>query len=166
MHIRKCGYVFSAKINKFAKTKPMKLIVFLTIILSIFNKGCFNNSKDDTKETPFEREQRLVNEYEKQVVISKGKDTYYIPKGEISWYFNADSFYSIHEAKIKDNISFFDTLGNIIYQAIIVDFKEGKPIIKCQDLKTAEYYTTVLNIDSIRDLERKYPYEIKSYRHK
>jgi Rps23 Pro-64 3,4-dihydroxylase Tpa1-like proline 4-hydroxylase len=141
------------------------LIISFTLIIAEQCDKLKKNKKNQNQENAFERENSIISEYHKQVVISKGGETFFIPKEEIPWYFSKGEFLPIENSQSEDNISFFDTLGNIEYQAIIVSRSEEKTILKCQDLSTAEYYITELNIDSIRDLKKDYPYTIKVYRH-
>lgn len=146
----------------------MKLLLFLHFTVLLISKQC-SNCRDNCREKQdisYEREDKLIREYHEQVVISKGKEAFFIPKEEISWYFNNGEFLDINKAKIDDNVSFFDTLGNIEYQAIVVDIRNKKIFIRCKDLKNAKYYNTELIVDSVRDLTKKYPYVIKVYRFK
>ena len=120
--------------------------------------------KEEANETAFDREDQLISEYHKQVVISKGDSSFFIPKGEISWYFNPKNFIDTGLAKVGDNISFFDISGNIIYQALLIDTSYFKKKIRCQDLTTGEYYITELNIDSIRGLNSRNVKYLHAYR--
>lgn len=122
--------------------------------------GCESN-KNSTKPLSSNSTEK---EYHKQMILSKGDSSLFIPKHEINWYFKKENFFVIDSAIIGDNISFFDTVGNIIYQALIVDFENGKPIIKCIDLKKTNYYNTQLLIDSIKDLKKNQKYIIKVYK--
>ncbi len=136
----------------------MKFYIIIPILFLL--ASCKNTSE----ESSFEREKRMIDEYHRKVVESKGEKTFFIPKNEISWYFNNKKKISLENAIIGDNISFFDTLGNIQYQAIIDTIIDKKIVIECLDLMEAEYYFVELKIENIRDLKSNYPYEIKIFR--
>ena len=140
----------------------MKIISIMLTLVSITLNQC--NQNPSNKETATQREQRLISEYERKTVIEKGMETYFIPREHVSWFYYKENFYDTNQAKVNDNVCFFDTLGNIVYQARVVDILNSTKIIKCQNLKTAEYYITVLKQDSILDLKKQYPLLIKLYR--
>lgn len=139
-----------------------KILFYFLLLLSF--QSCSQNSGN--KETAKEREQRLIDEYHKQVVLSKGKEALFIPKEEIEWYFEKNNFTTLDNAAINDNVCFFDTLGNIQYQALVVGIEKDIITVQCQNLKTTEYYKAPLNVNEIIDLEKNYPYEIKIYKRK
>jgi len=140
----------------------MKLSSYL-IILSVllFTFSCKNSLK---KETAFDREGRLINEYHRKAVEKKGSKTFYIPKEEVSWYFKDKEVISYENAIVGDNVSFFDTTGNIQYQAVIDTVKDKIIYINCLDLKRIEYYVLELKQENIKDLDKEQKYKIRIFR--
>jgi len=106
-------------------------------------------------ESPFDREQRIINEYHEMILKESGKKFYFIPKNDIlSIFLHLDT---IPKCKSKKNflVLFFDKDGNIIYQSKIYSIdNECKIKISCLDLETGEYYITGLSKDSIRGFDR------------
>lgn len=138
------------------------LISLSILFFSIISFEC--RHKKVQKGNRIKKVASVEDEYHKEMILSKGDSTFFIPKHEIGWYFNNKNFLSIDSAAVGDNVSFFDSLGNIVYQALVVEVKRNKTIIRCIDLKTTNSYETELVIDSIRDLKKGYHYKVKIYK--
>ncbi|MCT4648346.1 MAG: hypothetical protein N4A74_25385 [Carboxylicivirga sp.] len=130
---------------------------YITFLLLFF--GC------KPKENIYDRDSKMINEYHKKMIESKADSTYFIEKNEIKSVILRNHIEIVKsEIKSGDNISFCDTNGNIRYQAIIEKIQKEKIFIRCLDLKKIKYYKTEFNFDSIRDLEKDYPYRIRYFR--
>lgn len=139
----------------------MRSISFIYICITVFSFHCERISS--SSKSSYNREKNLIDDYHKQVVILKADKTFYIPKTEIEWYFDKKKFKPISNAKMRDNISVFDTLGNIVYQMTVDTIINNKIIVVCLNLRNAEYYKTVLFVDNIKDLDINYPYLFLCY---
>jgi len=134
------------------KTYKMRVLQFL-LFMVLACKSPYNKKV----ETSFEREKRMIGEYEKQTIKEKGNLTYYIPKEHVHWYFNENKFHSINNVQKNDNVCFFDSTGNIVYQALVEEYENSEITLKCLDLKKAEYYYIKFNqgnLNNIRDLDK------------
>ena len=123
--------------------KHVKLLFIVSVILLLNSCNLFFESE-------FDKEQKTINEYHKQVLIKKGKKFYYIPKDKVLKFF--PSLDTIDRCYSKKNytVLFFDYVGNIVYQSKIhsVD-KKCNIKISCLNLGTGEYYLTKLSKESI-----------------
>lgn len=106
----------------------------------------------------------MEQQYHEKAIHSKSDSVFFIPKKEVRWFFSKGKFTEIDSAKVNDTVVFFDTNGNVAYQALVVQSGDETIRIRALNLKTAQYYETPLSIDSIYDLHNGYPYKIKIFR--
>lgn len=140
--------------------KDLYILVFLSFLLA---SGCEERKRNSNK-SAFEKEKELINDYHRKVVIEKGNKTLFIPKNEISWYFKSKKKVPLDSVQKGDNISFFDEVGNIQYQAVVSRVKNDLIHVNCLDLSSGDFYETKLSVESIKDLNPSVYYEICCYR--
>jgi hypothetical protein len=70
----------------------MKILIIILIALAV--KQC--NVKPNNKATPqisaIERDNKLINDYHKQMVIERGKDDLFIAKEDVEWMYSKSQF--------------------------------------------------------------------------
>ena len=134
------------------------LIVFLSFGFTfIILRSCVNDSSHNNSSINdvLLRDSLLIGKYHEQCLVQRGKTHFHIPKEDISSILKiccTDSV-SLNDATKGDLVLFFDSLGNVVYQARIYTSVIDKTYVECLDLETYKYYVAKLDIDSIRDLE-------------
>jgi len=99
-------------------------------------------------------------------------------RGDKDFFISKDDFVSIEKNFIEfeilnfsdvqkyDNVFFFDSLGNVQYQAYVSNMVNNKIYIICETFNTGEKYETELKVENIKELDKRINYEIKIYRTK
>lgn len=142
--------------------KKNELILVITIILFC---SCVRETKVNNNDF-YKRDSLFLDQYLRISRKEKGKDYYFIPKDKVDAILKNENRknVSIVEAQVNDLVSFYDTIGNIVYQAEISKIENSKIFIECLNLVTFMKYQTELNLDSVKDLNKNNKYEIKVYR--
>lgn len=143
--------------------KKNELILSITIILFC---SCVRETKVNNNDF-CKRDSLFLDQYLRICWKEKGKDYYFIPKDKVDAILkdgNPKKNISISVALEGDIVFFYDSLGNVVYQAVISKIENSKIFIECLNLKTFIKYQTELNVDSVIDLNKNNKYEIKVYR--
>ena len=122
--------------------------ICLYLFMYYFSLSCKDNS--------FNREEKMINQYHQKTIEYKGDSLYFISKSEIKYLMPSKS-YPIDSVKINDNVSFFDSNGNIVYQTICRDIKGDSIYLECFSFdKNKDYLTPITkrNFSNIKDLKR------------
>ncbi len=142
--------------------KKNELVLVITIILFC---SCVRETKVNNNDFN-KRDSLFLDQYLRICWKEKGKDYFFIPKDKVDAILKNENRknVSIVEAQVNDLVSFYDTIGNIVYQAEISKIENSKIFIECLNLETFVKYQTELNVDSVKDLNKNNKYEIKVYR--
>ena len=104
-----------------------------------------------TKENMYERDERLIGEYHRQIMEERGRKYLFISKEDAKAIYENKNEVSISNARPEDKVIFIDIEGNVIYQAMIINNSTSKPpTIVCLDLDTFEKYETDLSVDKLK----------------
>lgn len=138
--------------------------LFYLILLLLIPLTVVKISKEESKESAFQKEEKLINDYHNEVRSLKKDKYYYIDKEKARILLNPDNFLEFTKTKKGDAVLFFDKQGNVIYQAEVSSRKGSETLIECLDLTSGETYITDLDSRSVKDLNPNYKYIIKFYR--
>lgn len=132
--------------------KVVNKFFYLIIVLMFFSCG-------------YNQEQKMIDEYHKKVIESKGEKALFISKQTVeSFMLKRYEIIDIENIKKEDNISFFDSEGNIFYQVNCTKVLNDVIYIKCLNLNTLKEYETTFEINNIIDLKNKDVSSIKVFR--
>jgi hypothetical protein len=137
------------------------------LILFILFSACSRKENTKAPTDYYKKNLMLIDEYHRICMKEKGKKYLYIPKEDVNSIikssYNKESVPQ-NEIRIKDVVFFFDSIGNVEYQANISKLENNKIYVECLNLTTFQKYQTELCTDSIVDLKKHYPYKIVFYR--
>lgn len=139
--------------------------IILSIAIILFC-SCVREAKVNSNDFN-KRDSLFLDQYLRICWKEKGKDYYFIPKDNVEAILkdgNPKKNIPISVAQEGDIVFFYDSLGNVVYQAEISKIESSKIFIKCLNLETFMKYQTELNVDSVKDLNKNNKYEIKVYR--
>ena len=122
------------------------------------------------KESPFDREQKMINQYDKEFLRIKGDSALFVSKETVANFFMQDSdMFELKNVKVNDNVCFFDKDGNIVYQAICRDIKGSLIYLECLNFDTKENYIitiTYSDYSKIKELKKFEVEDVKVFRDK
>jgi hypothetical protein len=148
--------------KKRVQISPILLLMFLFVI------SCSNESTSTSKSDANKYDASLVDQaYQRMCWKEKGTDFYFIPKDDVEAILkdgDPKKNIPISGAQEGDIVFFYDSIGDVVYQAEISEIENSKVYIDCVDLKTFSKYRTELNVDSVKDLNINSKYQIKVYR--
>ena len=110
------------------------------------------------------RSETNEEEYYRKSAIAMGKFCYYFEREEVQYYFDKTCFYDTSKVTKDDALIFFDSVGNIVFQALFKFRKEGTMYVFYQDCLTGKDVIRPLSLGEINKLSKSPVVEIKCYK--